>query len=134
MRRILPSCWRWLALAAIVAAAGCGPGGPKRYSLSGQITFDGNPVPMGDISFDPVEPGIGGGFAPIKDGRFDTNVEGRGHLGGSHRVHIVGFKGWVDPDDPDKGAIPMFPPYETTIDLPTKGSTMDFEVPGKGGT
>ena len=36
--------------------------------FSGKVTFQGSPVPVGMISFEPMEPGIGGGFAPIKNG------------------------------------------------------------------
>lgn len=124
-----------LVLLAGVCVVGCGQKGPRRYDLSGQVTYQGEPVPMGEISFDPVDPqGVGGGFAPINDGKFDTSVDGRGHLGGEHRVQIVGFSGWVDPNDHDKGAVPMFPPYETTIDLPTNTDNMDFEVPAGEGS
>ncbi|MEX0793342.1 MAG: hypothetical protein WD045_09415 [Pirellulaceae bacterium] len=115
---------------ALFISLGCSPdSGVTRYNVTGQVTYNGVPVPMGEISFDPLEQGIGGGFAPINDGRFDTTIDGRGHLGGEHRVQIVGFKGWIDPSDPDKGAIPLFTPYETTVDFSNGTSTMDFEVP-----
>lgn len=117
-----------LVLLAGVGMVGCGQQGPRRYDLFGQVTYEGKPVPMGEISLDPAERGVGGGFAPITDGRFDTSVDGRGHLGGEHRVRIVGFSGWVDPNDPDRGAIPLAEPYETTLELPTNTNTMVFEV------
>lgn len=61
-----------LLLAVAVACAGCGRSGPparKMAAVSGAITFDGNPIPEGFVSFvSPTE----GRFEtfPIKDGRF----------------------------------------------------------------
>ena len=123
--------WVWLPLVLIVWVAGCGPSGPKRYRMSGNVTFDGKPVPVGEISFDPAEKGIGGGFAPIKDGKYDTDADGRGHLGGEHSVRIVGFDGVVNPDNPDAPAVAIFSPYATTLDLPTKSTSKDLEVPAE---
>lgn len=97
--------------------------------MSGNVTFEGKPVPSGTVSFEPAEKGVGGGFAPIKDGKYDTAVDGRGHLGGEHTVQIVGFEGVEDPDSPNPTAKPMFAPYKTTIELPEETTTRDFEVP-----
>lgn len=119
------------AVVALLCMAGCGQQGPRRYDLSGEITHEEAPVPMGEITFDPTEEGVSGGYAAIEDGQYDTTGQGRGHLGGSHTVRIYGFTGYVDPEDPDSGRIPMFPPYETILELPEKTSTMDFEVPGE---
>ena len=121
--------WAWLPLVLIALAAGCGQSGPERYRMSGSVTFDGKPVPAGEVQFEPAEKGIGGGFAPIRDGKYDTDDDGRGHLGGEHRVQIVGFDGLVDPNNPDSAAKVMFAPYNTTLDLEAKTTTMDFEVP-----
>ena len=128
----------WLVLSSAVAvtvlAAGCGPDGPQRYRMSGTVTHAGRPVPVGEVQFEPAEKGIGGGFAPIFDGRYDTNVDGRGHLGGEHTVQIVGFDGVENPADPDSPAVPMFPPYQQSLDLPRKTSSMDFDVPTGDGS
>lgn len=121
-------------LAALVAAllAGCGPGGAPRYDLSGEVTFQGAPVQMGEISFDPIEPGVGGGFASIQNGTFDTSAEGgRGHSGGPHRVRIYGYEGTYDPANPGSGFSALFEDYETEVELPTSRSTMDFDVPAE---
>jgi hypothetical protein len=121
-----------LLMIVLVGLVGCGGSdGPKRYSLSGNVTYNGSPVPTGTVSFDPVDGQFGGGFAPIENGKYDTNVNGRGHLGGNHVVTITGTDGTpVDPNDADKGMRQLFPPYETTVDLGKRASTMDFEVPG----
>ena len=123
--------WVWVSfgVALIALVAGCGPSGPQRYRMSGTVTFEGEPVAEGEVQFEPVQRGFGGGFAPVKDGKYDTNIDGRGHLGGEHRVQVVGFGGVVDPTNPASAAIPMFEPYKVTLDLPEKTTERDFEVP-----
>ena len=129
--------WTCLALLLLTSSfLGCGRGtGPRRYDISGQVTYQGAPVPLGEISFDPVDQEYGGGYASIQDGRFDTSADGgRGHLGGPHQVRIVGFEGTFDPAQADDAAVSaLFSPYETTVELPTGRSTMDFEVPADAG-
>lgn len=117
--------------------AGCGgPRGPQRYRLSGRVTFDGKPLPQGQISFDPVDSfqfgdkRIGGGFAPIRDGVYSTDVYGRGHLGGPHRIVITGQAAEpVNDGSSEPHYPPLFDPYETTVDLPARTSTKEFTVP-----
>ena len=120
-----------LTFAALFCLTGCGKSGPTRYDISGTVTFDGKPVPEGNISFEPTEGDVGGGYAFIRDGKFDTTVDGRGHMGGTHRIQITGFTGVTSPDNPDAGSPPLFEPYETSADLPNESGTMDFEVPSK---
>jgi len=114
-----------------VLLSGCGgESGPARYDISGKVTFDGKPIPQGSIAFQPVDGGIGGGFAIIQDGQYDTSQGGRGHLGGSHKVVITGTDGTpVNAADPDAGMIELFPAYETTHELPEESGTQDFDVP-----
>jgi len=117
------------ALLAAAMLSGCGQEGPVRYRLSGAITFEGKPVPAGMISFEPKNKGIGGGFAPIINGAYDTDRTGRGHLGGEHTILISGFEGVKDATDPDSPAIPMFKPVTLTRELPTETATIDFALP-----
>ncbi len=117
----------------LVCAAGCSRA--DRWDLSGNVTYGGKPVAEGHITFDPITPGTGGGFARIADGRFDTRREGRNHSGGPYRVTVVGYKGLVNPKNPDSDVLPLFPAYEVEVELPKRTSTMDFDVPsdwGKG--
>jgi hypothetical protein len=138
MRVCIASAVATALLAPLLAlVGGCGqPAAPQRHTLSGRVTFDGRPLPQGRISFDPVEPvewngkRVGGGFAPIRDGEFRTNVFGRGHLGGPHRIVITGHA--AEPIDP-QASEPVYPrlfePYELTGDLPRKTASRDFVVP-----
>jgi hypothetical protein len=38
--------------------AGCGQEGISRYEISGTVTFQGQPVPEGNIAFEPVDEDI----------------------------------------------------------------------------
>lgn len=38
-------------LSAMLVCSGCGPSGPTKHLVSGKVTFDGQPVPDGDIVF-----------------------------------------------------------------------------------
>lgn len=126
----------WIAAFLIVWIGGCGrSSGLPRYDVSGAVTFGGQPVPSGMISFDPAEQSIGGGFAPIVDGKFDTGRGGRGHLGGEHVVHISGHASEPPaPDSPgaDRYVVQeLFAPYVAAVDLPKKKAVMDFDVPSR---
>jgi hypothetical protein len=123
----------WFAALAAVWLTGCGPGGVRRYDLSGSVTYEGKPIPSGMISFDPVGLNKGGGYAVIVDGKYDTTQHGRGHLGGEHVVHINGDAGKAPaPGSPEADSFvvkPLFAPYETTMDLSKGKAIVDFDVP-----
>lgn len=113
-----------------LAASGCGgSGGPTRYRVSGNVTFKGQPVPAGRITFEPdtAKNNSGpAGYAEIKDGRYETPAD-KGTVGGPHQVRIVGFDGRPVGESPD-GA-PLFAEYRTAADLPPGDATQDFDVP-----
>lgn len=73
------------AVRAIVALlyvllAGCSGGHP--CSVSGQVTFDGEPIAEGNIKFDPAGESLGtAGSAKIKDGRYEIPLEAGMHAG-----------------------------------------------------
>ncbi|MEN6335103.1 MAG: hypothetical protein ABFE01_12640 [Phycisphaerales bacterium] len=122
-----------LGLAALLPllTLGCsGQSGPATYELSGKVLYNGNPVPAGEVSFQPdgsqgnAGPGC---IATITSGQYKTEP-GTGVVGGAYIVRIVGYDG-VPVGDSAQGK-EMFPPYETKVDLPKEISTHDFEVPG----
>lgn len=127
----------WLAVAAAAVASGCGRGGggPTRYTVTGTVTFQGQPVPYGRIDFEPdTEQGNSGPFgtAEIRQGRY-TTAGNRGVVGGPHLVRITGSDG-VPLEVADEGSIdprgmPLFPEYVGHADLPHANSTWDFDVP-----
>jgi len=114
--------------------AGCGD--EKTYRVSGKVTFKGQPIPAGMIYFTPdkAKGNAGsGGYAPIKDGSYDTDAPGgRGTVCGPTIIRIEA----VDPTTSSKSeksgdtiTKALFPPYETVIDLPKQENTKDIDVP-----
>lgn len=133
------STWQWCGVAVALVGLlviGCGKGGAARYDVSGSVTYEGQPVPVGSIVFEPDgSKGNSGpsGHAQIKDGKYDTTLEdGMGTVGGPHVVRIVGLDG--KPAGELTQGTPLFPAYSTTVDLPKETTTQDFDVPKGGGS
>ena len=119
-----------LLLAAACLLCGCGGNtGLETYELSGQATFDGQPLPYGSILLEP-DTDLGnsgpGSVAEISDGSYNTRA-GKGHVGGPHVATIIATDG-TQPENPDVDNS-LFPPYRTKIDLPKEDSKHDFDVP-----
>jgi len=119
--------WSLLCLAVV----GCDADPTGIYHVSGEVTFNGQPVPAGTILFQPDKSqGASGqaGLAIIRDGRFNTASEGgRGTTGGAQRVRIIGLDGKPVEMGPD--GVPMFPDYTVVVSLPQADSTHDFDIP-----
>jgi hypothetical protein len=121
-----------VSLFLALAVTGCGETGPKRYHLAGKVTLAGQPVPAGQIFFDPdISKGNDGpaGFAFIKNGTYDTRLDGRAHVGGAHQVRIQAFDGKPGSELP-LGRM-LVPEFSTTADLPKQKASQDFDVPRK---
>lgn len=120
-----------LLSAGILFASGCGD--TTDYSVSGKVTFKGQPVKKGFISFEPDgekgNKGPGGG-APIVDGNYST-PRGKGMVGGPYLVKIIGFDGVPTSQSgeelPDGKA--LFPIYQVEVDFPKQNTNQDFDVP-----
>jgi hypothetical protein len=74
--------------------AGCGPSGPRTYEVSGTVTWNGKPLPQGDIVFLPVDGAVAPDAGKIVDGRFTFRARA-----GKKRVeiHASRAEGPVDP-------------------------------------
>lgn len=131
-----------IAMVLLAAVAGCSPSGPPRVSVSGEVTFDGRPVPTGVIHFDPtLQAGRDAptGFATISDGRYQTEP-GQGPGPGPYRARVTGGDGRpvqgivnLDPEPVPEEALKfgslLFSDYEVPVELPPTGTTIDFHVP-----
>lgn len=78
----------------LLLAAGCGQKGPATYPVSGTVTFDGQPIPEGRISFIPEGGKAAPDSVPIQNGQFQLRVKA-----GRHRVEITADRptGKIDP-------------------------------------
>lgn len=85
---------RFLATGAVgllcVIALGCGSreySGPRRFAIAGRVIVDGQPMPMGVVSFVPQDESgkVAGG--PIKDGSYSVS-EANGPTAGKYQVQI----------------------------------------------
>jgi len=114
-----------LALLTAFVLIGCaGNSGPKRYRVSGKVTYDGQPILFGDVLITPD----GGkkntgpqGIAPIRDGKFDTSATGgKGYGGGPAVIRVTGF---------DREGGKLLCEREFAVDLPVVDATSDIAVP-----
>ena len=119
---------------ALFFSVGCtNSDGPERFNLSGQVTFDGKPIPAGQIRFSPdVDRGNQGPatIAKIKNGQYSTPTE-RGVIGGPTIVRIAGFDGVpiVEGVETLPEGTALFKPYQIEVDLQKQSGTENFDVP-----
>lgn len=122
-----------IACTLVVMTIGCGKSGPEKYDVSGTVTFQGKPVPAGQIFFQPdmskgnCGPGC---VVMIKDGRYNMSGSGKGHAGGPHVLVISGGEDQSNlPPEERTGGI-LFREVPIKVDLPKNKSVQDLKVPG----
>jgi hypothetical protein len=135
----LPHTICCLGLCALLA--GCGGSkysGDKRYPLAGEVTFDGQPVDLGSISFIPAGGEGRGSGGVIQDGKYDVPEE-KGATAGNYRVEIHWLKRTGrrlrDPDtgemyDERREALPdkLHAKSEVTVEVPLPENRYDFNL------
>ena len=116
----------------LAGMSGCGTSPtPTVYEVSGSVTFAGKPIPAGRVVFEPdTERGASGmvSIANITDGQYATRPR-RGFGGGPCRVTIYGSDGSLPAENPADHDNALFPPWQTTVDLPQASSHKNFDVP-----
>jgi hypothetical protein len=121
----------WVALATMTLA-GCGEDGPHRIHVAGNVTWKGQPIPSGYVTFSPdVKQGNTGpqGIAWIKEGKFDTRFsKGRGASPGAQVMHVYGYDG-VNPSEEHPWGAPIFLRYESSIVVKEPADPVDIVVP-----
>lgn len=117
----------------LFAFSGCAEPSPDRFHVSGNVTWKGQKVPSGFVTFSPdVRQGNSGpqGMAKIIDGRYDTRVnDGRPPVGGPMTVSVGGFDGQgMSEDDPYGRA--LFSRQSLSIVIPKDSDAeIDLTVP-----
>ena len=113
-----------LGLSALAALSGCAESEQKRYRVSGKVTFDGKPIPHGEVLITPDgsrQNSGAQGIATIRDGRFDTSAgDGKGYGGGPAVVRVTGF---------DREGGKLLCEEELRVDLPQGDAERDLDVP-----
>ena len=122
--------WRGPLVVLAMVLTGCGQDdGPPRYSLSGTVTYEGQPVPFGWMVFSPAQgPGA---TANIEDGKYHT-PPGWGTVGGPHTIEVVAFGKKPDPKAATEGgaAGASQPTLTCTLqrDIPKEATTWDIKI------
>jgi len=89
-----------LGLGLMVFVGGCGPSEPKTYPVSGTVTWNGEPLPDGDIVFiDEAQEHLQD-HGKIKNGKYEGRVKA-----GKKKVQILATKE-SGKFDPAMGAVP----------------------------
>src|SRR5262245_345575 len=119
-----------LVLFSALLLNGCSSGdGQQRYRVSGDVKFDGQPVPYGEVLVTPDgSKGNSGaqGIADIKDGKYDTQgSRAPGFAGGPTVVRVMAFR--------DAGGKELICEYEYQADLPKSATTHNIDVPASAG-
>ena len=126
---------RGVLILATLLTAGCGAETASDvYTVSGNISYDGKPLPKGNISFEPDASKNNqgpGATAEINDGKYEM-MPGKGISGGAYVLVINGYDG-VPVASGEGGMDPngkmLFQSYRTTVDLPRENTTRDLEIP-----
>ena len=124
-------------LVVCVLAVGCSKDSIERVSVSGHVTYDGKPLPWGQIRFIPTGEHAGPVWsALVRDGKYST--EGKGVPTGTLRVEITALRGLKTGGVPNLG--PDSNPEEASEPLeqylPAKyhlQSELSFAIPAGSG-
>jgi hypothetical protein len=123
-----------ILVSALAVFLGCSSK-PQPSQLSGKVTFKGQPVPAGYISFTPDV--TKGGLGPtqvmqIKEGVYDSSKEGEPGINpGVYLLEIAGFDGKRIPMYGQGKQI--FTPVKDTHTVPQGTSTKDIVIPDSAG-
>lgn len=106
-----------LASVVVMGVVGCGESGPERIGMSGIVTYNGEPIEDGEISFQPVE----GTQAPptsttIVDGKYQL-PEKWALVPGTYQVAVRSYRASYDNDAKLPGSTLDRPPASGGIEV-----------------
>ena len=110
----------------LFALPGCSNNG--KTQLQGEVTYGGQPIALGTITFTPKAEGYRA-VQTITDGKFDI-PEKYGVQPGEYNVAIEGYVKAPE-DDPDQEAEKSFPDYQTSYTV-VAGQPIKIDVPESG--
>jgi hypothetical protein len=116
-----------------MAGGGCRKAGIARYRVTGRVTYGNKDLPAGTIYFEPDSArGANGptGYATIVDGRFDTDLKGKGAIGGPMLVRVNGHEKRADPQDESPGIV-LVRDHLEQADFPQAAAEWNVAVPLK---
>jgi len=108
---------------------GCGPSGPTMRTISGTVTYDGQPVSNGQIIFRATDAGGVGDAGPIKDGKYEAKVRG-----GPKTVEITAQRETGKKDSLGGAEVEQFIPEnyntktELKADISDDNSALNFDL------
>jgi len=130
-RSVVRSLFWILACVPALCVTGCGESGPTRFDVTGTVTYKGEPVPYGEIFFEPDASRDNQGpaaRATIENGAYATEKE-KGVVAGPIKIRITGYDGNPPPGG---GTQPhgkaLFPEYADKVDQPEDVATHDFAI------
>ena len=121
-------CVLWVAV-----LLGCtnDTGGIERYSLRGEVNYEGEPVTAGTITLEPDAARGNKGPAStalIENGTFVVE-QGRGVVGGPYLARLTGYPDSQRNDGPDTSfGKPLFQDHEVSLELPKEDGTYSFDI------
>ena len=115
----------FLFILGISGLAVCGCSNQGKTSLQGKVTYGGEPLVLGVVTFTPVADGFRA-IQTVKNGVFEVE-EKNGVQPGEYNVLVEGYAE-VPEDDPDQVAEKIFPDFATTITVKV-GEPIEIDVP-----
>ncbi|MEW4565482.1 hypothetical protein AB1K70_23345 [Bremerella sp. JC770] len=123
-----------LAITICCSSIACSDSEGRRYSVKGIVSFQGQPVPSGNIVFEPnADKGESGRacMAMIHNGEYAVSADG-GVLPHSYHVRVTGYSGGSRDSGASGGDVKeLFPEYVTENTFDPENAVLDIEVPAK---
>ena len=121
-----------LAAAVMLPLAGCSdaPPGPRLVPVTGTVSYDGKPLPDGDIMFVPADKSVGPEATKIKDGKYSFKArEGKNRVEVTASRPVPGKKGPMG-EDAFKSYIPTKynQKSELTAEVSAGSTSHQFEL------
>lgn len=119
---------------ALLALAGCSKDSTEqRYAVTGQVSYQGKPVPQGEVAFEPdATKGETGraSLSPITNGKYEIPAK-YGVRPAAYVMRVTGYSQGESSgaSQVDGGFEELFPLFTQEVTFPDKNMTLDIEIP-----